>query len=94
MHAPERAWLLCPRPFADETFGSWFGRVAARYRLDVDQLAAAADIQLDLGPNYERWADDSTHRNRCAIAHLLNGARDPGCAVGTGRQRLCAFMPN
>jgi len=55
MREPERAWPLCPRPFADETFGSWFGRVAARYRLDVDQLAVAADIQLDLGPNCERW---------------------------------------
>lgn len=51
----ERAWPLCPRPFVDETFGSWFGRVAACYRLDVDELALAADIKLELDPNLPGW---------------------------------------
>jgi hypothetical protein len=55
MGKTERAWPLCHRPFADETFGSWFGRVGARCRLNVDQLAVAADIPLDLRPNCQRW---------------------------------------
>ena len=32
-------WPVVPRPFHDETFGSWFGRLALRYRIDVDQEA-------------------------------------------------------
>jgi hypothetical protein len=27
---------LAPRPFDEEAFGSWFGRVASRYRMSVD----------------------------------------------------------
>jgi len=26
-----------------------------RYRLDVDQLVVAADIEFDLGPNCQKW---------------------------------------
>ena len=31
-------WPVVPRPFQDETFGSWFGRLALRYRIGVDEL--------------------------------------------------------
>ena len=47
---PEKAWPAAPRPFPDETFGGWFGRVAGRYGITVDELAGAADIRLDLNP--------------------------------------------
>jgi hypothetical protein len=34
-HVP---WPLAPRPFDDEAFGSWLGRVAAKYRISVGAL--------------------------------------------------------
>lgn len=52
---PESAWPAVPRPFADEAFGGWFGRVAGRYGITVDELAAAADIELNLNPNDSGW---------------------------------------
>lgn len=42
-----RSWPVVPRPFDDEAFGSWFGRIAARYRIRVDELASAAGVSLD-----------------------------------------------
>jgi len=52
---PEKAWPAAPRPFPDETFGGWFGRVAGRYGITVDELAGAADICLDLNPEGRGW---------------------------------------
>jgi hypothetical protein len=51
----ERPWPVVPRPFGDETFGSWFGRLALRYRMDVDELADQAGVLLDFGPDCSRW---------------------------------------
>jgi len=31
-----RPWPHAPRPFEDEAFGSWVGRVASRYRMTVE----------------------------------------------------------
>ncbi|MEI6003433.1 TniQ family protein [Paraburkholderia bengalensis] len=31
-----RPWPYAPRPFDDEAFGSWFGRVASRYQVTVE----------------------------------------------------------
>src|SRR6516225_11206643 len=31
-----RPWPYAPRPFGDEAFGSCFGRVASRYRMNVE----------------------------------------------------------
>ncbi len=45
---PETTWPAAPHPFPDEAFGGWLGRVAGRYGITVDELAAAANIQLDL----------------------------------------------
>ena len=42
-------WPIAPRPFADEAFGSWLGRVASRYRIGVDELVHAADVDVELG---------------------------------------------
>nr|WP_165106198.1 TniQ family protein [Caballeronia sp. SBC2] len=30
-----RPWPFAPRPFDEEAFGSWFGRIASRYQLSV-----------------------------------------------------------
>lgn len=32
-----RPWPLAPRPFGEEAFGSWLGRIASRYQLSVIQ---------------------------------------------------------
>lgn len=48
-------WPVVPRPFADEAFGSWFGRLALRYRIDVDELATQADVELDFGRDCSHW---------------------------------------
>jgi hypothetical protein len=52
---PESAWPAAPRPFRDEAFGGWFGRVAGRYGITVDELGAAANIQLNLNPDGTGW---------------------------------------
>jgi len=52
---PERAWPVAPRPFDDETFGSWFGRVASRYRLGVDELAESAGVALRIDATCRGW---------------------------------------
>ncbi len=48
-------WPVVPRPFADEAFGSWFGRLALRYRIGVDELAIQADVELDFGHDCSHW---------------------------------------
>ncbi len=37
-------WPLAPRPFDEEAFGSWLGRVAAKYRISV---AALWEVSVD-----------------------------------------------
>lgn len=51
----DRIWPAAPRPFPDEAFGGWFGRVAGRYGITVDELATAAGIELDLNPGGSGW---------------------------------------
>ena len=48
MRSPDAPWPVAPRPFADEVFGSWFGRLAAQYRMTVEQLAEVARLELNL----------------------------------------------
>lgn len=105
MREPERAWPFCPRPFVDETFGSWFGRVAARYRLDVDQLVVAADIELELGSNCQRWLTMAPAQNDAltrisalarvtpsALSALAGNACPPSCDAGLWFCCRCVFV--
>ena len=56
MRSREERWPVVPRPFEDEAFGSWFGRVAGIYRMTVDELASSAGLQLKLGqPEVGNW---------------------------------------
>ena len=55
MRRSESAWPMVPRPFANEALGSWFGRIAARYRMNVDELAAAGHLHLDFGDRCREW---------------------------------------
>lgn len=47
MRSPDRPWPVVPRVFDDEGLGSWFGRVAARYRMNVGELAASIGLEAD-----------------------------------------------
>lgn len=86
MGTAERTWPICPRPFADETFGSWFGRAAARYHMGVDQLAEATATELELGPNCIGWltmpAPQSQTLRRLAIQARINPDILAGLPVG------------
>ena len=56
MGSREERWPVVPRPFEDEAFGSWFGRVAGIYRMGVDELASSAGRQLSLRqPDVGNW---------------------------------------
>lgn len=55
MQMPDQPWPVVPRPFPDEAFGSWFGRIAALYRIGVDELARAGRVRLDFGEQASSW---------------------------------------
>lgn len=44
---PTLPWA--PRPFDGEALGSWLGRLAAAYGMEVDEFAAQAGLSIDLG---------------------------------------------
>lgn len=48
-------WPVAPRPFLDEPLGGWLGRVAARYRMGVEQLAAEQGLQIEAGEGGGTW---------------------------------------
>lgn len=52
-HSP--LWPVAPRPFDDEAFGSWFGRVAAKYGISVLELAESARVGIDIGDSAGTW---------------------------------------
>lgn len=53
-------WPVAPRPFEDEPLGGWFARVAARYKMPVEQLWVDSGMDrpaASLGPVWLTWAD-------------------------------------
>lgn len=70
-----RAWPATPRPQHDEAFGSWLGRVAARYRIGVDELISAAAVEVDIGERASTWLaavpkGEGAFLRLCSIAGL------------------------
>lgn len=55
MGRTETAWPLVPMPFAGEALGGWFGRIAARYRMNVDELARAGGLNFDFSDDCCDW---------------------------------------
>jgi TniQ len=49
------AWPVAPRPFTVEPIGGWLGRVAARYRMSVDELAQQYGLELDFNRTGNAW---------------------------------------
>lgn len=50
-----KAWPVAQRPFPEEALGSWIGRVAARYRVSVEQLCEDGAIELDMSGDGLGW---------------------------------------
>jgi hypothetical protein len=79
MRWPDRAWPVAPRPFSDETFGSWFGRVASRYRMGIDELAEDAGVTLEIDATCQGWLtmpppSDESLRRLAWLARLPSNA--------------------
>ena len=53
--SPPRPWPVAPRPFAQEAMGSWLGRIAACYRMSVNQLIVQHSIEIDLEASNVSW---------------------------------------
>jgi hypothetical protein len=49
------AWPVAPRPFTVEPIGGWLGRVAARYRMGVDELAQLYGLDLAFDRPGNAW---------------------------------------
>ena len=49
------AWPVAPRPFAVEPIGGWLGRVAARYRMSVDELDLLYGLELAFDRRINGW---------------------------------------
>lgn len=69
---------MTPRPQHDEAFGSWLGRVAARYRIGVDELIKAAGIEVDIGERANAWLaampiGEGSIRRLCSLSRLSQG---------------------
>lgn len=52
---PVRPWPVAPRPFAREALGSWLGRVAACYRMTVQQLILQHHLGIGLQDSNAGW---------------------------------------
>lgn len=69
------AWPVAPRPFAVEPISGWLGRVAARYRMSVHELAQLYGLEGTFdGPN-SAWLEvssftDATLDKLAALARL------------------------
>jgi hypothetical protein len=73
--AADRAWPTTPRPLPNEAFGSWLGRVAARYRIGIDDLIATSGVDVDIGEQASSWLaavprSDGTIDRLCSISRL------------------------
>lgn len=71
-----RAWPTTPRPQHDEALGSWLGRVAARYRIGVDELVSAAAVDVDIGEHASTWLA-AVPKGEGAIYRLCSISRLP-----------------
>lgn len=69
-----RAWPAVPKPMPQEVFGSWLGRVAARFRIGVNDLLAAGELDIDVGQGAQRWLG-AMPRHAQALARLGHLAR-------------------
>jgi hypothetical protein len=98
------AWPVAPRPFAVEPIGSWLGRVAARYRMSVHELAQLYGLEVDFDRPDSAWLEissfaDATLDKLAALARLnvaeLKALQWPLVATPThGGRRQLVYCPS
>jgi hypothetical protein len=59
-----------------EAFGSWLGRTAARFRIGVDDLIAASELEVEIGQDAQAWLA-ARPKTQAAVMHLSALARLP-----------------
>jgi hypothetical protein len=97
MHPLEHPWPVVHRPYGGEAFGSWLGRIAARYRIGVDELVAAADIRIELEREGRAWLLADVPRGEdlmrlawaCRLPTAEIEAMRPSPARGTSQLCYC-----
>lgn len=88
-------WPVVPQPFDGEAFGSWFGRIAGRYRLSVDELASAAGMGSEEagGPWLARQAPQGEALLRlaalCRLPADVIGSMGPSKPISARRLWYC-----
>lgn len=95
------AWPVAPRPFAVEPLGGWLGRVAARYRMSVDELDALYGLELAFDRHSNAWLLVS-RLGEAAVGRLARLARvDPasldamqGPPAWSGQAPRLAYCPS
>ena len=78
-------WPVAPRPFEDEAFGSWFGRLAAKYGINVLELAQSAGVGVDVGENASTWLGAAVP-GASAVRRLAHLCRMPAAQLGRLRE--------
>lgn len=83
----EQPWPVAHRPFEGEAFGSWFGRMASRYRLTVDELAASAGVPVTSADEQLSWLEVAAPRGGdcAALARLARLSNEVIAALGPQR---------
>ena len=94
------AWPVAPRPFAVEPIGGWLGRVAARYRMSVDELALLYGLELAFDRPGNAWllvgrigaaTIDSLARLARVDPESLDAMQGP---AGPGQSTHLAYCPS
>jgi len=83
-HSP--LWPVAPRPFDDEAFGGWFGRVAAKYGISVLELAESAGVAIDVGDSASTWLGAAVP-SASVVRRLAQLCRKPGTELGRLRPK-------
>ena len=95
------AWPVAPRPFAVEPIGGWLGRVAARYRMSVDELALLYGLELPFNRPGNAWLlvdriGEPTIDRLARLARVdsasLNAMQGP--PAGSGQTPQLAYCPS
>lgn len=79
-------WPVAPRPFEDEAFGSWFGRLAAKYGINVLELAQCAGVGIDVGEDASTWLGAAVP-GAIAVRRLAHLCRMPAAQLSQLRPK-------
>lgn len=94
------AWPVAPRPFAVEPIGGWIGRVAARYRMSVNELDLLYGLELAFDRQSNAWLlvgrlGDATVDRLARLARVDAGSLNvlQESSSGPGQSTRLAYCP-